>query len=322
MVTVLLIPSFVNMVAILAPPEQPPEVVAKILKLARADGSISTPLLISQMLSFPEGWEALQGLEFIHYAGAPLERQLGDQITPHTKLAPLIGSTESGHHFTETRPDDKQDWDYFKFQPHAGVEFEPRADGLYELVFVRRPECAMQPIFIAFPELDRFETKDIWSPHPSRKGLWKVIGRMDDFISLADAKEYFVSPLEREVERHPHVEACLIGGNGFSAPVLLLELADGNEPKTENERHIFLESLWPYIVKISGQSVLKLVPELTIFTRKDKPFLRTIKGTLARVPSLRLYEDEISALFNGSTKTRRHSQIITQEILGDSSNQL
>ncbi|KAJ5799260.1 uncharacterized protein N7518_001328 [Penicillium psychrosexuale] len=302
MVMVLFIPPFINMTAILPPPDQSPENVAKILRYARADGALCTPLLLSQMLSFTDGVEALKSLEYVHYAGAPLARHLGNQIISDTKLAPLIGCTESGHHFTETRPDDKEDWDYFKFQPHAGVEFEHRADDFYGMVFVRRPECVMQPIFIAFPELERFETKDLWIQHPTRKGLWKIVCRMDDFVSLTDAKGYFVSSFEREIEQHPRVEAALIGGNGCSDLVLLLEITnDGVDVDTESGRRSFFESLEPYLSKISDSSLLKLEPKLTIIARKDKPFVRTIKGTLARVPILQLYEDDIAALFDGST---------------------
>jgi len=298
---VLFFPPFVNMTAILAPPDQSPETVARILRLARADGALCTPLLLSQMLSFEDGFEALKNLEYVHYAGAPLARHLGDQIISHTRLAPLIGCTESGHHFTQIRPDDKEDWDYFQFQSHAGVQFEHRTDNLYEMVFVRRPECAMQPIFIAFPELDRFETKDLWAQHPYRKELWRIIGRMDDFVSLTDAKGYFVSPFEQEIEQHPRIRTALIGGNGCPAPVLLLEIAeDAVDVESESGRRSFLQSVEPYIARISERSLLRLAVDFIIIARKDKPFVRTIKGTLARVPTLRLYEDDIAALFQGS----------------------
>lgn len=299
---ILIFPPFVNMTTIISPPDTPVEAVPDILHLARADGILSTPISTREIMSFPAGLRSLQNLEFVHYAGGPLERRLGEQLTPYTKLAPLIGCTESGHHFTEIRPDDKEDWDYFSFQPHAGVKFEHRADAMYEMVIVRQADCAVQPIFIVFPDINKFETGDLWIPHPNRAGLWKPVGRTGDFVTLSDGKQYFVPQFEREIEQHPAIRFALIGGDGCPAPVLLLELSEeGENLNLDSSQHLLLETLQPLITRIREKNTLKLVPELTIFAAKNKPFLQTIKFNVARVPTLKLYEDEIQSLFARST---------------------
>ncbi|KAL4971454.1 hypothetical protein BDW66DRAFT_163682 [Aspergillus desertorum] len=270
------------MTAILSPPDPSIEAVVDILHPARADGALFTPTGIGQMLSFPAGLKALQNLEFVHYVGAPLERRLGDQLTPYTKLTPVIGCTEAGYHLARRK--------------HAGVTFERRADDLYEMVFVRQAECAVQPIFIVFPERNRFKTLDLWTQHPTREGLWKPMGRTDDFVTLSNAKQYFISPLEKEIEQHPYLGAAVLGGDGLPVPVLLIELSEHINP--DNGPRRVLQSLEPSLARIREESSLKLAPDSTIIAQKSKPFVRAVKGTVARAPTLKLYEDEVKAVLN------------------------
>lgn len=123
----------------------------------------------------PDAFPLLKNLKAVHYAGAPLSITAGRALAPHVQIVPAIGSTDAGAYYTETvNSKGSEDWDYVRFKPHSGLVLEPRVDGMHELVFVRNPECWMQPVFDLHPEWERFETKDLWVEHPVRKGTWKT----------------------------------------------------------------------------------------------------------------------------------------------------
>jgi acyl-coenzyme A synthetase/AMP-(fatty) acid ligase len=303
MLTILSLTTFVHMTAVIGPSPPPsPEMVADIFRSGRVDGAVLPPALIDQLCLSSSGLAALRGLEYIHYVGAPLSVKTGEQLASHVKLVPGIGSTEAGGYFTKVL-EDSSDWDYIAFQDHAGAVFEPRLDNLHELVFVRRPDCTMQQIFQVYPGRDRFETNDLWIEHPVRKGLWKIIGRSDDYVYLAHGDGLHASTMEPEIERHESVKAALIGGHGRPAPVLIVELVAGSQEDAESESgcRALIESLRPYIDKVNAHChpCVELSPERVIFASKEKPFIRTTKGSVGRLQSLKLYEDEISALFEG-----------------------
>ena len=286
---------FVNMTSVIGPPAPPtPQLLIDIFRYGRIDGALLMPALIDQLCLLPEGIEALRELKYIHYAGAPLSAKSGNLLSPYTQVVPCVGSTEAGGYFT-TIHQNKDAWDYLSFQKHSGAEFEHRMNDLHELVFVRRPECAMQQIFQVYPDRETFETDDLWVEHPVHKGLWKIIGRSDDYVYLAHGDGLHASLLEPEIIAHPSVKSAIIGGHGQISPVLLVELIPG----AEQDDTALRESLKPYIDKVNVHchDCVKLSSERLIFATKDKPFVLTVKGSVARQQTLALYEREIASLF-------------------------
>ncbi|KAJ5630280.1 uncharacterized protein N7484_010380 [Penicillium longicatenatum] len=271
--------TFVHMIAVIGPAGPPsPDVITEVLRQGRVEGALLPPVLIDALCLSPEGLQALRDLRYIHFAGAPLS-----------------ANTESGGYFTTIhgKPDK---WDYLAFQKHAGAIFEKQLGDLHELVFIRNPSCAMQQIFTVYPDRDRFATNDLWVEHPTEKGLWKIIGRSDDYVCLSHGEGLHASLLEPEITAHPAVNNALIGGHGRQSPVLLVELAN---VANDESREKVLENLWPYIEKLNARchASVKISPEKVIIASEEKPFIMTIKGSVARMQTLRSYEDEIAALF-------------------------
>lgn len=298
---VLSMSTFIHTVLVLGPSTPPsPEIVTSILKYGKVDGALLVPATIDALCRDPTGLAALQSLKYIHYAGAPLGIESGKKLAPHVRLIPSIGSTETGGYFLKFRNDTEDwDWDYIQFSRHAGAVFEPRLDNLHELVFIRKAECApMQQIFLVYPNRERFESKDLWIEHPTRKGLWKIAGRMDDYVYLAHGDGLYATTLEQEIERCELVEAALVGGHGRARPVLLVEIVP--EEQSQGVVHEdLLKSLQPYLEKANAlcHASVRLSPELVLVAKRDKPLVRTMKGSVARNASLKLYEDEIEDLY-------------------------
>ncbi|KAJ5759629.1 hypothetical protein N7520_006785 [Penicillium odoratum] len=273
--------TFVNMIAVIGPVGPPsPATVTEVLRHGRVEGALLPPVLIDALCLFPDGLEALKDLQYVHYAGASLSTKSTELLVPYTQVVPCVGSTEAGGYFTAIHGQINA-WDYLAFQRHAGATFEQRLGDLHELVFIRNPECAMQQIFT----------------HPTKKGLWKIIGRSDDYVCFSHGDGLHASLLEPEITAHPGVNNALIGGHGRQSPVLLVEFVEGAEDNGTREG--LLKSLRPYIDKLNARchASIRISPEKVIIASKDKMFITTIKGSVARLQTLRLYEDEIAALF-------------------------
>lgn len=296
MLMVLSMTSSVGTVPVLGPSNLPPtpDVVKAVLQHGQVDGALLLPVLIDVLCRDPASLAALRSLKNIHYVGAPLPLETGLKLSSHVAIASSIGSTEAGGYFTviANPAAAENDWDYIEFQPSAGAIFEPRGD-LHELVFTKLADSSMQQIFMMLPETDRYETSDLWVQHPKHQNCWKIVGRVDDYVYLAQGSGLHARLMETEIEKHELVQAALIGGHGKPQPVLIVELAPGAE------KQAVLSGIQPYIDRINEkhhQSV-HLSKNALIFAVPEKPFIRTLKGNVARSPSLKLYAAEIEGLF-------------------------
>lgn len=293
----LAVTSFIHMTAVIGPPGNSfPDVVADVLRHGNVNGAQLPPALIDSLCLTTAGLKALRDLDYVHYAGAPLSAKSAELLIPYVQIVPCIGSTEAGRYLTviHNRADA---WDYISFEGIAGAVFESRLNNLHELVFVRDPNSSMQQIFSVYPDLDRFETKDLWVEHPVHRGLWKIVGRSDDYVYLSHGDGLHASLLEPEITAHPKVRQALIGGHGRPAPVLLVELVENTED--DESREDFQESLRPYVEKVNLRchKSVQISLERVIIASREKPFSTTIKGSVARMQTLRSYEGEIVALF-------------------------
>ncbi|KAE8133478.1 hypothetical protein BDV38DRAFT_274310 [Aspergillus pseudotamarii] len=171
-VMTLAIPTFLHTITVVGPPVPPSaEVVMKTIRYSHVEGVLLPLALIDELCQTPSGLEALRQLKYVHYAGLPTS----------VYIVPCIGSTEAGGYFTQIH-NHRDAWGYISFHDYAGAVFENRLNNLYELVFTRLPGDSPQQIFKLYPGLDRFETKDLWAEHPVHKGLWRIIGRTDDYV--------------------------------------------------------------------------------------------------------------------------------------------
>lgn len=76
--------------------------------------------------------------------------------------------------------------------------------------------CSNQT-FHLYPDLDKFETNDLWTEHPARRGSWKIAAQTHDYVSLAHGDGIYTSThrrIEREIECRESIQAVLTGGHG------------------------------------------------------------------------------------------------------------
>jgi len=152
---------------------------------------------------------------------------------------------------TETLPlaqniSDRHDWPFISFRPESGVSFEHETDDLWEFI-IRKPPGNDPPmsVFCSFPELEVYRSKDLFSPHPRKSGLWRFVCRKDDMLSLASGQGINIKPMEDVFADCPLVDTVIIGQDGRPSTVLLV--VPRKESTADNEAKAIRESLKPFI---------------------------------------------------------------------------
>ena len=167
------------MVAILGPELEPPNpmLAAEIVRWGRPSAAVLPPYLTEDIVRIPEVLDSLSSLDYVFYGSAPLSTSAGNKLCEVVKLQPIYGTTEIT--FPLICELERDDWEYLWFHPDPGLEMVYRTSELCELVVARREEEAKwkQPVFHVFPESHAYFTKDLFSEHPTKPGVWKYRGR-------------------------------------------------------------------------------------------------------------------------------------------------
>ena len=163
-----------------------------------------------------------------------------------------------------TPPEDlpSDNWNYVRFHPSIGSQMRHYCDNLYELVVARTgndyfstthkaingkhpfykhtphlptpshtPDSSqtppLQPAFAFFPRASEYHTRDLWSPHPTKPGLWILRARIDDLFTLSTCHTINPIPYEHQImASNPNIEGVLMWGDGRARPGLLVELQE------------------------------------------------------------------------------------------------
>jgi acyl-coenzyme A synthetase/AMP-(fatty) acid ligase len=258
---------------------------------------VSSPSVIRDLSRDPEMLRRLQSMKSISWVGGPLEKATGDVLSRHAKLSSAFGSTEIGPLLTRVGAD-PTDWDYMWFAGSQGIEFDKWSETLFELVIRRDETARFQQIFLLYPDLEEYFTKDLFERHAEKKDLWRYSGRKDDMVLLASGDLIHATEMEQVIMRHPTVQWALIGGDRRNRPCLLLQLNDDVTTSAE-ERDELISSLWPAVEAANStcSEFVRLTKELTIFSDPARPFRRSGKDSLLRRETLALYKDDIDALY-------------------------
>lgn len=283
-----------------------PDLVSDILQHSNAVALVSIPSVLKEMVRRPEHLEVLGSLDFIQYIGAPLDTETGNLLSNLVTLCPAYGSTETGPYFLDL-PNDKKDWKYLNFlTEEQGITFinmPEYPEGVYEITFsnwLKHPWVHWQGIFEVFPNLDCYDTKDFFKPHPTIHGLWEYVGRFDDLVILAGGA-YILAPfVEEKIMKHPNVNFALVGGNGRKYPFAIIEptaaVYEGMKTKGEN---FAMEAVWPAVLE-ANQALsenTRIRWENMLIAPETRPLLRNAKGTLLRGDSLRESKEKVDCLY-------------------------
>ena len=274
------------------------------------DIKVSTipPAIVEDIVNEPQYLETLGKLDYVMYGGGQLSKDAGDMVIQKTSILSLMGSTETM--LLPTEIPSKDDWQYYNFSPCIGTDFRHYWDDLYEMVIVRKPEWALsQSVFYTFPDMQEYSLKDVYSPHPTKAGLWLYRGRSDDVIVFSTGEKINPILMEGIIGIHPRVSSVLVVGQGRFQSALLVE------PKTSltkpEEKGELLEDIWPSIERANKDCPAhgRIMKDFVLFTSPDKPMSRAGKGTVQRMTTVALYKPELDDLYaSGNSEIKRLSK--------------
>nr|POE77897.1 non-canonical non-ribosomal peptide synthetase fub8 [Quercus suber] len=259
---------------------------------------------MEQMAKRPDMLDiVLPKVKGVTYGGADVSEAAANAFLAKVHVAGFNGSTESAP-YPVLRPRDGWNPADLKYiQPHPTANFQFRATAmpdLFEGVIVRNqdPEHT-QPVFHAYPDLDEFNTKDLFSPHPTKPGLWLYRGRADDMIVSAAGEMCNPVPFEQDVARSPQITEVLMVGAGRYQKALLVEPADMERHTGSAAEQAFIDSIWPTIAARNQKTspVDHIARTHVLLTKPDMPLKRAGKGTVQRAPSLTLYQSLIDEFY-------------------------
>ncbi len=136
--------------------------------------------------------------------------------------------------------------------------------------------------------------QDLLAVHPSDASQYRIMGRADELLVLANGEKVRPTGMEDAVKDHPSVKAVLAFGEGRESMGLIVELA-GNAQADD--------TLWEYVEK--GNAVTdkhgKVTRDMVILTsERTKALIRTDKGSLQRKANLALFEEEINGAYEAA----------------------
>ncbi|KAG2117013.1 putative aminoadipate reductase [Suillus discolor] len=267
------------------------------------------PAFLEQWAFSPTAVDVLKTLEYVIYGGGPLAPKIGNSLgNAGVKLSCGYGATEFGVNTCTIRNSlDQKFWDWVRFGPNSKIRWAPQDDGTYECQFLTTP--THQVSVENLPDVKGYATSDVFIKHPTIEGLWKIVGRLDDVLILSSGEKTVPAPMECIICANPSVSGAVIFGRGRNQVGILIEPRAGCEIDVDDEKQLaeFRNRVWPDIEDANKEALAfsRIFKEMILVTHGEKPMLRAGKGTVMKKATLKLYEEEINALYEkveGSTR--------------------
>ncbi|KAK1717672.1 thioester reductase domain-containing protein [Colletotrichum lupini] len=280
-----------------------PQTVIDAAQYAKIDNVILPPAILEEMAHMPEGIAALQKFKRANFGGGNLARGAGDKLVKEgVPVSSVIAFTEAAplpYYFQKNL----ELWQWFIVDSdRLGVDWRQASgedEDIYEQVIVRKDKAdPLQGIFYTFPDVNEYNTKDLYRKHPTLPNHWMYYGRSDNIIVFSNGEKLNPVTIEEIVTGHARVKGAVVAGAMRFQPFLILE---PTEPLTsEDDIQQFIDDVWPLVVKANKETVAhgQIGRAFIGVTNPEKPFPRAGKGTIQRPMALKLYKDELDAWYS------------------------
>ncbi|EKM50221.1 uncharacterized protein PHACADRAFT_153694 [Phanerochaete carnosa HHB-10118-sp] len=280
---------------------------------ARCTGIPTVPAFVDAWAQSKEDVEYLKTLKIVAFAGGPLSSKTGGELVAEgVRLYPWYGGTEFGPHTRvfdmaddappSAAPADaktRADWEWLSFSERVRCRWVPEGDGTFELQYLT---CAThRPSVENLEDTRGYATSDLWEPHPSKQGLWRITGRKDDVIVLGSGEKVVPIPQEGLIASSPMVHGAVMFGRARNQCGVLVEPSEGHAIDTNDAvaLSVFRNMIWPVVEEANraAPAFAKIFKEMVIITDPARPLPRAAKGTIVRKQALAVYEREINNLY-------------------------
>ncbi|KAI7233997.1 hypothetical protein KC330_g5057 [Hortaea werneckii] len=146
-------------------------------------------------------------------------------------------------------------------------------------------------------DMGEFRTGDLFSEHPTVKGLWKFRGRRDDIIVYSTGEKFNPIDLEAALQNISGVKCAIISGTGRPRSALIVEPDSELVDDVAKERMLATVRLSLYRLRESLPGHARIIPENIVIAPANKPFSRAGKGTVQRQMTIESFNDELDALY-------------------------
>ncbi|THU89990.1 acetyl-CoA synthetase-like protein [Dendrothele bispora CBS 962.96] len=256
-----------------------------------------------------EGVEMLKGLEICGYAAGPLSKSIGDKLVQAgVNLQNVYGMTEVGPLFAFfPKQNPGYDWQYGRFASHV----KPRlvdVDGRSERWILQLLECDTHHLAMlnviegtGDSQIRAFDTNDIIEEHPVKKGYYRIVGRADDQIMMANGEKTNPVPLELIISSSPHLLGCFMFGRSRTQAGVAVEPKEPIDLSSPTAIASFRNTIFPWIERANALApqYSRIFKELILITdpKKKGPLPRTPKGDVQRKKAEEMYGKEIEKIY-------------------------
>ncbi|KAI0551250.1 hypothetical protein F4679DRAFT_582725 [Xylaria curta] len=277
------------------------DLIADSLDNADVEMAFLPPAILEDMSQSDRYIEPLKKLKLVCFAGGNLATESGNRLVEKgVFVANAISATEFLPFPIYLQTDPKM-WRWFIYHSEDfGADWRKveGEDDVYRLVVVRKAkEPGLQGFFYTFPELQEYDTKDLYRKHPTLPDHWMYHGRSDDVIVFSNGEKLNPVTIEGIVTDHPELNGAIVAGAGRFQPSLILEPT--KYPENESEAQALIDRVWPLVVAANKETVAhgQIGRDFIILASPEKPFPRAGKGTIQRAGTIKLYKDEIDELY-------------------------
>ncbi|KAH8088917.1 hypothetical protein BXZ70DRAFT_954747 [Cristinia sonorae] len=294
-----------------APPTLPnPVNMIEVAKLAGCTVIGAVPIFIEMWARSQETVKYLATLKAITWAGGPMSEANGSMLVKAgVNLTVVYGTTEIGlvskfmdMSFDPNPPPGSrlpEDWSWLQIDENTDHRWVDQGDGTYELQILATDSRAVSVENL--PDVRGFATRDVFKPHPTKPGLWQIVGRADDVMVLRTGEKLVPLPQEDRLNSVPIVSSAIMFGRGQDQPGILIELIPAHAIDPEDEAAVIAlrNELWPHVEEANKRApaYARIFKEMILFASPAKPFVRAPKGTAIRPVVIKDYEKEISDLY-------------------------
>ncbi|KAJ7625813.1 putative nonribosomal peptide synthetase [Roridomyces roridus] len=272
---------------------------------AKANGIVAVPAMILEWAAEEKHVQYLKTLNLLTYSGGPLSERVGDRLMKEgVNLVPMYGATEFGAPSIVKRHQEEVDageWAWLRFSDRVHVRWMPQGDGTFECQFLTTPETH-QVAVENLPDTKGYSTKDLFERHPTKPDLFKIVGRLDDVLIMANGEKTVPGPMEDVMMSSPHIRGAVMFGRERNQIGVLIEPHPHQkvDPSDEKQLAEYRNLIWPIIQEANenAPSFARIYKEMILVTQPSKPMVRAPKGTVIKKATWALYTAEIDALYN------------------------
>ncbi|KIK67018.1 hypothetical protein GYMLUDRAFT_37049 [Collybiopsis luxurians FD-317 M1] len=268
----------------------------------RCNAIVAVPAMLQVWSQNSSGIDFLRDFESVTFAGGPLAPATGDYLVScGVRLRAVYGATEFG---LPTRLDLEgkegfEDWAWINLKDQPYIRWVPQGDGTSELQLLTTD--SFEPAVENLKDVRGYATSDLFSPHPTKPGLWHVTGRTDDVIIHSSGEKTVPLPMEHIVIRSPLVQGAVMFGRQRDQPGILIEPIPELQIDISNEAQVaeLRNKIWPVIEQANqiAPAFSRVYKEMILITSPGKPLPRAAKGTVMRKATYKEYEKEIDELY-------------------------